>query len=110
MSSVYDFEDDVLQSRETVNSGLGKVYYYRIKACRECNFKVVILQVMLPKVSMLTVIFAKNSCIIIREFKGASPFNSKLKKTNSTNIAHQQGTHSDPGLLSPLSTNQGSAI
>lgn len=80
MSSVYDFEDDVLQSRETVNSGLGKVYYYRIKACRECNFKVVILQVILPKVSMLTVIFAKNSCIIIREFKGASPFNSKFKK------------------------------
>lgn len=35
---------------------------------------------MLPKVSMLTVIFAKNSCIIIREFKGASPFNSKFKK------------------------------
>lgn len=39
MSSVYDFEDDVLQSRETVNSGLGKVYYYRIKACMELYCK-----------------------------------------------------------------------
>lgn len=53
MSSVYDFED-VLQSSETVNSGLGKIYQYRIlvKACRECDFKIVILHVKLQNDSM----------------------------------------------------------
>lgn len=76
MSSVYDFEDeDVLQSSETVNSRLGKIYHYRIlvKACRECNFKIVILHVRLQNDSMFTVTFASKVALSLENLK-ESPF------------------------------------
>lgn len=70
MSSVYDFED-VLQSSETVNSGLGKIYQYRIlvKACRECDFKIVILHVKLQNDSMFRVTFASKVALSLENLK-----------------------------------------